>query len=143
MINTANVFIFPACRGADSDYGIFEEFCTLSTQVDSSTPDASVVMKPSPLVSRSGKRIPMFGDMLIAYGTIPGYVANRDTTYGSWYIQCLCKVLMEKSCEMELMEMLAEISREMLEYESEFGNIATGEMSQVITSLTIMTIITR
>ena len=28
-------------------------------------------------------------------------------------------------------------------YESEFGNITTDEMSQVITSLTIMTIITR
>ena len=76
--------------------------------------------------SFAGKRLPMYGDMLIAYGTVPGYVSNRDTLHGSWYIQCLCTVFMEKSCEMELMEMLAEISQEMLKYESEFGTVQTS-----------------
>jgi hypothetical protein len=119
------LFIFPACRGASPDYGVYNDLSSSPTQFDSSAPDASVVMKPSPLVSRSGKRLPMYSDILIAYGTLPGYVANRDTAEGSWYIQCFCKVLMKKAGEMELMEMLAEISREMLEYESEFGTVQT------------------
>ena len=120
------LFIFPACRGGESDFGVEEDDLSVATTtIDASSPDASVVLKPSPMVSRSGKRLPMYGDMLIAYGTVPGYVANRDTMHGSWYIECLCKVFMEKSCEMELMEMLAEISREMQEYESEFNTVQT------------------
>ena len=87
------LFIFPACRGYESDFGVEEDDLSISnTALDTSSPDASVVMKPSPMVSRSGKRIPMYGDILIAYGTVPGYVANRDTMHGSWYIECLCKV---------------------------------------------------
>ena len=121
------LFIFPACRGSTSDHGVDEDLNAHSTQVDSLASDALVVMMPSsPSVSRSGKRLPMYGDMLIAYGTVPGYVSNRDTLHGSWYIQCLCTVFMEKSCEMELMEMLAEISQEMLKYESEFGTVQTS-----------------
>ena len=120
------LFIFPACRGAESDFGVEDDYLSMTeTSTDSLSPDASVVMKPSPMISRSGRRLPMYGDMLIAYGTVHGYVANRDTLYGSWYIECLCKVFMEKACEYELMEMLAEISREMLEYESEFHTVQT------------------
>ena len=120
------LFIFPACRGSNPDYGVLDDVKIPSTHVDSLGSDASVVMMPSPMVSRSGKRLPMYGDMLIAYGTIPGYVANRDTMNGSWYIECLCTVFMENSYAMELMEMLAEISREMLKYESEFGTVQTS-----------------
>ena len=31
-------------------------------------------------------------DILIAYATIPGYVANRNRYRGSWFIECLCEV---------------------------------------------------
>ena len=30
--------------------------------------------------------------MLIAYSTLPGYVANRDHFRGTWFIESICKV---------------------------------------------------
>ena len=35
---------------------------------------------------------PTWEDMLIAYATIPGYVANRNIFRGTWYIESLCEV---------------------------------------------------
>ena len=35
---------------------------------------------------------PTWEDMLIAYSTLPGYVANRDHYRGTWFIESLCQV---------------------------------------------------
>ena len=32
--------------------------------------------------------------MVIAFSTIPGYVSNRDREKGTWFIQSICKVLL-------------------------------------------------
>lgn len=39
--------------------------------------------------------IPTFTDMKICYATLPGYNAFRDPTYGSWYVEIMCKVFAE------------------------------------------------
>ena len=36
---------------------------------------------------------PTWEDMLIAYSTLPGYVANRDLFRGTWFIESLCQVI--------------------------------------------------
>ena len=45
-------------------------------------------------------------DILIAYSTLPGYVANRDCTKGTWFVQSLCKVFMEHAHNTNLRDML-------------------------------------
>jgi len=39
-----------------------------------------------------------YSDMLIVQSTLPGHVAYRDQITGSWFIQILCKVFMNKAC---------------------------------------------
>ena len=45
-------------------------------------------------------------DILIAYSTLPGYVANRDCTKGTWFVQSLCKIFMEHAHNTNLRDML-------------------------------------
>ena len=111
------LFIFAACRGSKEDYGVLKDEIAFGSVAPGSTSTDNL------LVSRVTKRVPTYGDMLIAYGTLPGYVANRDTTSGNWYIQCLCKVFMNNACDMEIREMLDAICGEMSEHENEFGTI--------------------
>ena len=111
------LFIFPACRGTKEDYGVRRKICSGPSSGPTESDNFQV---PNPM-----KRVPTYGDTLIAYGTVPGYVANRDTTNGTWYIQCLCKVFMKHACDMEIREMMDAICRKMGEYESQFGTIQT------------------
>ena len=45
-------------------------------------------------------------DILIAYSTLPGYVANRDCAKGTWFVQSLCKIFMEHAHNTNLRDML-------------------------------------
>ena len=54
-------------------------------------------------------RIPTVEDMLIAYATIPGYVANRDNMRGTWFIESICKVFMNHAAGMDIKEMMDEV----------------------------------
>ena len=36
---------------------------------------------------------PTWEDMLIAYATVPGYVANRNIYRGTWFVESICQVL--------------------------------------------------
>jgi len=60
-------------------------------------------------------------DMLIAFATLPGYVSNRDHFRGTWFIECLCKVVMENAKDTSLRDMLDLVGLELREYESETG----------------------
>ncbi|XP_074655984.1 caspase-7-like isoform X2 [Tubulanus polymorphus] len=80
------LFFIQACRGDGTDGGVV---------ADSMTIDAN-----------EGLRIPNEADVLIAYATIPGYVAWRKEEEGSCYIQTLCEVLKEPSRSLDLVKML-------------------------------------
>jgi len=117
------LFIFQACRGDDPDYGTaliiprLEEVDGLrSTQVDSQSFTLEAL---PPLFEKA--RIPTVEDMLIAYATIPGYVAHRDNMRGTWFIESICNVFMNHAADTDIKEIMDEVSHEMRNYESEFG----------------------
>ena len=60
-----------------------------------------------------------------ASSTIPGYVANRDTVRGSWFIECICKVFMSYAATTDIRDMLDKVSMEMSSYVSETGTKQT------------------
>lgn len=107
-------FIFQACRGDQTDHG------TLPPQPERDETDAaptrsrkmSVPLKPKGLT---------WEDMLIAFATLPGYVSNRDHFRGTWFVECLCKVVMERARDTSLRDMLDLVGLELREYESETG----------------------
>ena len=40
----------------------------------------------------SPTKVSEYGDLMVAYSTIPGFVSWRNKTNGSWFIQDLCEV---------------------------------------------------
>ena len=98
------LFVFQACRGDDSDYGVS------TTASDSQRSSGGMEMKEN-----------SWSDMVIAYSTIPGYVANRDIVDGSWFIQSFCQVFRERAKTLEIREMLDLVSKRLREFQSERG----------------------
>ena len=65
-------------------------------------------------------------DMLVAYATLPGYVANRDRYRGTWFVESLCSVFMERAADTDLRDMLDEVNEGMREYETSYGTVETS-----------------
>ena len=67
--------------------------------------------------------------MLIAYATIPGYVANRDIFRGSWFVEAICKVFASQSAEKDIREMMDEVRTRLdfLSLKYLFVNIGTQQ----------------
>ena len=70
---------------------------------------------------RTDTRSPTVEDMLIAWSTIPGYVANRNTVRGSWFVECITRVFSCCAATMDIRDMLDQVSAEMRSYVSENG----------------------
>lgn len=86
------IFFFPFCRGKISD---LEKIRRIETD--------------------GGPGLPSFSDILICYGTVPGFVTHRDTGFGSWYVRELCKIFTEHACDCHLEDMLKMVSTKTME----------------------------
>jgi len=108
------LFIFQACRGEDHDFGTpparidFEKYEEKRGQTDARS------INPPEYKDVSWE------DMIVAYSTLPGYVANRDKYRGTWFIESLCKVFMDYAADLEIREMLDKVGELLKNYESEF-----------------------
>ncbi|XP_074656845.1 uncharacterized protein LOC141910044 [Tubulanus polymorphus] len=109
------LFFIQACRGDGTDGGVV---------ADSMTIDAN-----------EGLRIPNEADVLIAYATIPGYVAWRNEEEGSWYIQTLCEVLKERSRSLDLVKMLTLVGDKVAAKVNKKENNEYKQMPCVVTTL--------
>jgi len=116
LMGKPKFFIFQACRGDDEDRGAFASFTPYK-----SGPLSTVETDASAFQVR---RQPTWTDMLIAYATIPGYVANRDIFRGSWFVEAICKVFASQSAEKDIREMMDEVSQEMMNFRSEGPDIS-------------------
>ena len=101
MKNKPKFFIFQACRGNQIDKGTSEKDGVLNCFSQQNEIEEHLPRKSS------------WGDMLILCSTIPKYYSYRNTVYGSYLVQCLCKVFKEYSHELDLENMLKKISIEM------------------------------
>merc|ERR1712179_19268 len=108
-------FIFQACQGFEKDYGV--EAIRGKTQEDAFTllPKTGAGPPGSPI------KDPAWEDKLIAYATLPGFVSYRDIVSGTWFIQCLCQVFMERSCGTSLRDMLDMVARMLKKKQTETG----------------------
>jgi len=114
-------FIFQACRGDEADYGTLPKIQFSENRSES---DARAVSPPKEINQTSTEtqfKGLSWEDMIVAYATLPGYVANRDRYRGTWFIECLCSVFMEMSVEMDLRDMLDVVAERLEKYESEMG----------------------
>ena len=98
-------FVFQACRGQESDFGID---CRLQTDAKPFIPNSHATRDPS------------WEDMLIVYSTVPGHVSYRHPQNGSWFIQSLVQVFMNHAHDKDLYFMLSRIASELRMKETKF-----------------------
>lgn len=115
------LFIFQACRGDETDYGVMPR---ITFSEDRTASDARKVIPAAVEMGHVYKEV-SWEDMIIAYATLPGYVANRDRYRGTWFIECLCSVFMEFAANTDLRDMLDIVAERLKNYESEMGTKQT------------------
>lgn len=99
LVGKPKVFFFPFCRGTISDRE-----------------------RKIPRIETDGvvnAAVPSFSDILICYGTVPGFTTHRDADFGSWYIRELCKVFAEHACDCHIEELLKMVGSKTLELRAE------------------------
>lgn len=89
------LFFIQACRGSFSDDGVPLD------KADSKS-------KPAPGKSH---HLPTFTDILVAHSTLEDYKAHRNTKHGSWFVQIVTKVFMEKAYNSDVEKMLKEVQQ--------------------------------
>jgi len=60
----------------------------------------------------SPTKLSEYGDLMVAYSTIPGFVSWRNETNGSWFIQDLFEVFMNHSHDTPLYKMLRMVKQQ-------------------------------
>lgn len=66
--------------------------------------------KPEQVENSKNVVIPSNADLLLMYSTAEGYYSSRSPTEGSWFIQALCKALLENK-DSELNTVLTKVNR--------------------------------
>eukprot|EP00092_Neocalanus_flemingeri_P007155 GFUD01007730.1.p1 GENE.GFUD01007730.1~~GFUD01007730.1.p1 ORF type:complete len:382 (+),score=76.81 GFUD01007730.1:41-1186(+) len=116
-------FMVQACRGDELDFGLLTPSPTSGIMTDAKKMNSPTQRKYRR--ERTFSEIPKeltWEDMVIAYSTLPGYVANRDHFRGTWFIESICKIFMEKACDTPLRDMLDEVALDLkINYISEVG----------------------
>lgn len=111
------LFLLQACRGDEADYGVLP---SINFPEGKTVTDARRLEPQAPEVEGETREV-TWEDILVAYATLPGYVANRDRYRGTWFIESLCSVFMEMAAERDLRDMLDIVGQRLKNYESEVG----------------------
>ena len=98
-------------RGDDPDYGTTLTIPRLESYGGTDIDAQAFKISPEIEHSTGMQKVPTVEDMLIAYATIPGYVANRDNMRGTWFIESICKVFMKNASDMDIKEMMDEVNQ--------------------------------
>ncbi|KAK1122018.1 hypothetical protein K0M31_009866 [Melipona bicolor] len=96
------VFIFQLCRGVKKQKSVREPRYTTDISNFQRPVDQSIRFRRN-----NTEMLRSYEDMLLAYATLPGYVAFRDKITGSWFIQILCEVFMKYAHEAHLQDLLS------------------------------------
>jgi caspase-like apoptosis-related cysteine protease len=113
LVEKPKVFFFPFCRGKISDK--LKNVYIPSTETDG--------------ILQRQFLVPSISDILICYGTVPGFRTHRDTEFGSWYVRELCKVFAENACLHHIEELLKLVGMNTMDYKKAEGlvQVASSE----------------
>lgn len=108
------LFFIQACRGSERDSGITMQFPSdnYNQSSPSSTPTVTDAKPDFPKPEHNEVyRTPDEPDFLIAYSTVPGYVAYNRPNFGSWFMQELCHILEEYGRNYDLLALLTFVAQ--------------------------------
>jgi hypothetical protein len=110
--NKPRLVFFQACRGEHFDQT--DAIAASVTQTDHPTRTA-----------------PSYPDFLIGYPTQSSYRSFRNTERGSWYINALVRVFMDKACSMDICAMLNLLNGVVSRWCSDTGESLTSNKTQI------------
>jgi len=111
LINKPKLLFFSCCRGINKDYGVDHtvEALGAALDLDHCKSDAGKILIPEEK-PKIMERFPIVSDIMICYSTIDQYVSWRCESKGSWLGMAIVKVLAKSSHELELPQLLTEIT---------------------------------
>lgn len=112
------LFFIQACRGSKSDSG------TNSRVYDTADAGPIPVNVPESPLSRQ-ERTATWSDMYVAYATIPGYSALKNSAIGSWFLSAVYKVFSEHASTMHLEKLMRRVTDNVLRRSSHDGSKQT------------------
>lgn len=134
--NKPKVFLIQACRGDQPDRGT-DQLDGPPITVKSHGKSAKRKLLDSN--NNEGRnKLPTKSDCLVAYATVPGYAAMRNTERGSWFIQAFIQIVAFHAKDKSLLEIMTMTNNHIKEREgcspdSEFHRCK--EMSEFISCL--------
>ncbi|XP_014293898.1 caspase-2 isoform X2 [Halyomorpha halys] len=96
LINKPKVIFFQACRGSLRDRGV-------------------VLNIPDMINFTNNSVVPAMTDLLIVFPTLPGYVSQRDTRLGAWFVQECISVFKSEWRKSDLLTMLNKVDQNVRE----------------------------
>ena len=113
LVGKPKIFFFQACQGETAMRGVKKPpLSTAATTAEDIEHDA-----PETLLCD----VPLEADFLIAHSTVPGYLAYRSRTEGSWFIDSLVRCLGDFVEREDLLSILIRVN----------GDMATRELKQM------------
>jgi len=112
LVGKPKLFLLQYCRGDKRDMG---KQVPTGAETRASRPPDDIVLPST--------KIPGVTDVLIANSTVPGFVSNRNTRDGTWFVQCFEKVVREGiKHKMDIRDMFDRMQEKMQEMESKNPN---------------------
>lgn len=98
--------LIQACRGENEDRGV-----RIPDHPKAITPNLTSTDSPMLTGKINWESLPYMSDCVIAYSTLPGFVALRDEEKGSIYVQILVSVFRKYASQLCILSLLAEVNR--------------------------------
>ncbi|GAB1600245.1 caspase-3-like isoform X2 [Argonauta hians] len=115
LVDKPKLIFVSACRGANLDKGV--DICDGGEHVDS---------------VNHWRKVPSWADVLIGFGTMPGFYSWRTPSQGTWFIQALTSVFSNYGRWMELHSMLTLVNHKVANnFESLTSDSSWNRMKQI------------
>lgn len=130
LIGKPRMFFIQACQGNNVDSGF--KLYKRSTQTETD----NIGFEPLEMEPALPHK-----DFLVVYSSFPGYFSMRNSEHGSWFIQALCRELVDrKNMHYHMLQILTFVNQSIAyDYESQTLNIDFDKKKQILCIKSMLT----
>ncbi|KAK2156351.1 hypothetical protein NP493_1981g00017 [Ridgeia piscesae] len=102
------IFFFQACQGKTETKGVSVD--DTDSVMECGLNKLSVVDSPNAKPLPTDETVHEKNDTIVAYSTVPGYIAMRHKYEGSWFINDLVDTFSEHACNNDILQLLVKVN---------------------------------